>query len=145
MRKFETYQAQGWAPADWAHHPTEIKAEIRRLGWRPKIKECFMNSQRFLLGVSPEMGLVYCEGYAEMMISQARYPLEHGWLLYRGAVLDLTLGPDRAIEYGRHAVYTAEEVLDNVLLTDSYRVIDQVAVFHCHPSYKQLSQLVVQP
>ena len=85
-RKIEVYIGRGWCPVPWRHHPQEIRDEIRRLGFRPQLKQCFRNSQIFLVGSTLE-GLEYMEGWSR---SPSGIPVVHAWLLYDGKPLDLT-------------------------------------------------------
>jgi hypothetical protein len=70
--------------AKWAHHPKEVRDELRRIGMRPMMNDCHANSQRFFIEATlPE--LAYVEGIA--------WGLAHAWLTYRGEILDLTWPP----------------------------------------------------
>lgn len=61
-------------------------------GSRYAIKECFYNSQKVLLyadawgWLDGEHTLEYAEGFAQSII-----PVQHGWLLLNGKVIDLTM------------------------------------------------------
>lgn len=120
----DIYRRQGWYPAPWSHHPQEAKDAIRRMGWRPRIKECFYNSQYFLYN-SGIKGLEYHEGWIISVIS-----MEHAWLVHEGQRLDLTLGPDRStpVVYGNSVSSTSREVSLNMLLTKSYTVVKHEAL-----------------
>ena len=62
------------------------------MGWRPQVKQCFMNCQRFILEGLLEVE--YREGWVQTLI-----PMEHAWLIYKGKVLDLTLNSSRDVVY----------------------------------------------
>jgi len=111
-----TWNRQGWYPAPWSHHPQEVKDAIRQLGWRPKIKECYANCQRFALysGLDVE----YREGWVVSGIA-----LEHAWLIYKGSILDLTLNPDRGPKYLNSIVSTREEIREHMFATGTYALI----------------------
>lgn len=94
---------RGWAEALWAHHPPEVRAAIRSLGWRPQVKQCFANCQRFALARLLEVE--YREGWVHTVI-----PIQHAWLVYRGEILDLTLDPGRDVEYLESYAVPLEEV-----------------------------------
>ena len=70
---------------EWFDHATK--------GRRYAVKQCFANSQRFLLGeaedLPAEWTLVYVEGY--VMPDWIPMPIHHGWLELNGKVIDLTL------------------------------------------------------
>jgi hypothetical protein len=88
-RKIELYRTRGWCPVPLAHHPEEVRRVIRMIGFRPMMKECFRNSQQFIIscemrGLLP--GLEYREGLIQSII-----PIEHAWLWLDGRDLDLTL------------------------------------------------------
>lgn len=99
-RKIESFNRRGWYPAKYSHHPKLIRDAIRLIGYRPQIKACFMNCQRFVLGVrrggfDPALLRVrYHEGFAVALIV-----ITHAWLEFDGEVIDLTLDPDRATRY----------------------------------------------
>jgi hypothetical protein len=104
---------RGWAPALWAHHPPEVRAAIRAAGWRPQVKQCFMNCQR--LATSGLLDVEYREGWVQAMV-----PMQHAWLLFRGEILDLTLDPGREVEYlGSHSA-SPEEIRIRLLRTGYY-------------------------
>jgi len=88
----DTYFKKGWYPAVTKHHPKEIKKELKRLSFRPGIKECFRNSQYFIMFAHPDLELEYREGWVQRHI-----PFEHAWLVYQGEVLDLTLPPEDVV------------------------------------------------
>src|SRR5262245_27464786 len=41
--------ASGHLQVPWRHHPPEVRAAIRRAGFRPMARQCYANSQRLLL------------------------------------------------------------------------------------------------
>ena len=85
-RKVEVFATRGWCPVSWAHHPKEVKDELRRMGLRPMMKMCWRNSQLFFLKTKLE-GVTYHEGVVQTRL----IPITHSWLEYKGSVLDLTL------------------------------------------------------
>ena len=85
LRKAEVFATRGWCPVSWAHHPKEVKDELRRMGLRPMMKMCWRNSQLFFLKTNLE-GVTYHEGLCMSVL-----PIPHSWLEYQGRVLDLTL------------------------------------------------------
>jgi hypothetical protein len=111
------YLARGFYPVRWAHHPREIKDAIRRIGFRPLMKQCYRNSQ--LLAISNEvlglgLDLEYREGWGLSLT-----PIEHAWLFYKGEILDLTID-DNDIQYGRSYSYTPEQIRTNIIRNLSY-------------------------
>lgn len=94
---------RGWAEALWAHHPPEVRAAIRAMGWRPQVKQCFANCQRFALARLLEVE--YREGWIHAVI-----PMQHSWLVYQGRTLDLTLDPGRDVEYLESYAVPLDEV-----------------------------------
>lgn len=104
---------RGWAEALWAHHPPEVKAAIRSMGWRPQVKQCFANCQRFAL--ARLLDVEYREGWVQTVI-----PLQHAWLVYRGEVLDLTLDPGRSAEYLRSYAVPLDEVALSAVRNRAY-------------------------
>ena len=118
-RVVEVFNRQGWYPAPWVQHPPEIKAAIRALGWRPRIKECFANCQRFLLQ-SEVPGLEYREGWIRSVI-----PMTHAWLVYKGERLDLTLRPAREdIVYMESIAYSEDDVRRAVVASRFYAPVN---------------------
>jgi len=63
-----------------------VKAAIRRAGFVPRIKQCFQNCQRLVLFGDIE-GATYHEGVAR---SDSGSAVEHGWIVWRGRVVELT-------------------------------------------------------
>ena len=115
----------------WAHHPTEVRAAIRRFGFRPQAKQCFANCQRFVtqnnLDANP-LDVEYREGYITVII-----PLEHAWLLYKGEILDLTLGPDRDIQYNDSFGYSAADIWASCGATGMWTIINERRLWSLHP------------
>lgn len=102
-----TLRRQGWCPVRWAHHPPEIKAELRRLGLAPQLKQCYMNCQKLILRTHlPD--LEYWEGWSDRII-----PFDHAWLLWRGEIIDLTLEPETKYPVSNYRGYMVprDEVL----------------------------------
>lgn len=138
----ETYFKQGYVNALWAHHPPEVKAAIREFGWRPQIKNCFMNSQQFFLDCwrrKPELfeRLEYHEGYVVTIL-----PLEHAWLKLDGEVLDLTLDPGIGREYLRSHTYGSEEVLKHVVKTGTWGPVSGYELGKLSPFYEAHMELL---
>ncbi len=115
-----------------------VKRLVKQSRCKFPIKQCYSNSQRFLLLTkhlhSDEMPLKYVEGYCLSLI-----PFMHGWVELNGKVLDFTLRihdekewskdrlwmQDRALGSfsGREYVgvaFTLEEVAEKVLSSKEY-------------------------
>lgn len=120
---------RGWAPALWAHHPPEVKAAIRSMGWRPQVKQCFMNCQRFAL--SGLLDVEYREGWIQTIV-----PMEHAWLSYRGEVLELTLDPGREVEYLDSCSATADEIRVQLIRSRTYGPVFPERLFDMSPVRK---------
>lgn len=136
-RRVDCYVKRGWCPVPWAHHPEPIKRAIRAMGWRPQMKQCFANSQRFALyadrhGIEVE----YREGYASGLI-----PFEHAWLMFEGRVLDLTIEPDGAVEYLKSYAVPTATILQHVVRTETFSPIDPRRLWQCNPFAKSFEQL----
>jgi hypothetical protein len=117
-RKVELYNRQGWCPVPWRHHAPEIRELIHMLGFRPQMKCCYMNSQRFVVGnyhKGAGLDLEYREGWAIGCI----VPVQHAWLLYKGEVLDLTLDSSKT-QYLQSCAVDVEEVLEHMIKTRVY-------------------------
>ena len=115
---YRQIRARGWAPALWAHHPPEVKRAIWFMGWRPQVKQCFANCQRFLLGTQSlglNLEVEYREGWIQTLI-----PMEHAWLIYKGEVLDLTLDPHRDVEYLYSHTASPDQILARIYQTKEY-------------------------
>tara|TARA_Y100000310_G_C20694583_1_gene824645 strand:- start:1194 stop:1664 length:471 start_codon:yes stop_codon:yes gene_type:complete len=87
------YKANGWCPVPWAHHCEEVKDELRRMKLRPRLKDCWKNSQEFFL-FTELGGVTYHEGICVLKnpesVAGARGLIDHAWLRYEGEMLDLT-------------------------------------------------------
>jgi hypothetical protein len=125
-RLVDVYSRQGWYPAKWAHHPPEIKAELRRMGYRPRVKECYQNCQRFLMRTKLD-DLWYVEGHAGTVV-----PVPHCWLLYKDQVVDLTLPPD-AVHYEITFVYTRLQVMNHLARTGVFSPVSEAANYYTNP------------
>lgn len=123
---------RGWAEALWAHHPPEVKAAIRTMRWRPQVKQCFANCQRFAL--ARVLDVEYREGWVQTLI-----PVEHAWLVYRGEILDLTLDPGRGAEYLESYAVPLEEVALSVIRRRSYGPVYPKELREISPFYRGLS------
>lgn len=133
---FYQLKARGWAPALWAHHPPEVKKVFRVSGWVPQVKQCFANCQRFALDSSHDLDVEYREGYVVTVI-----PMEHAWLVYKGKVLDLTLDPDREVQYlDSYAVHYGE-ILDMIMSTHRYGPVRPQDLAELNPSYARFLKL----
>jgi len=124
----EHYIEHGWAPAQWEHHPDVIQDAFGVMGFEPRLKECFSNCQKFTLD-SKRYGLdievEYHEGYVISII-----PFEHAWLTFEGEVLDLTLGPDKVVEYLDSYTYSREEIRESVQKDMRYSPLTSYQKFH---------------
>lgn len=125
-RRIDSFIRNGWYPVPYRHHPKPIKEALREIGMRPQMKQCFANCQRFITQVD-WLELEYHEGYATSLIA---FP--HGWLVWEGQRIDLTLDIDDCV-YHESIAYTQEEVLINVVQTGLYTVIDPRALELLHP------------
>lgn len=128
-QKIDYYCRRGWCPVPWAHHPPEIRNEIRRIGFRPKMKSCFENCQRFVIDTT--LDVQYHEGYVISMI-----PMEHAWLTWNGKIVDLTI-PD-VQEYLKSNVYTWEQITRSIVRTGVFGPIDQRTLVTCNPMIEEL-------
>jgi hypothetical protein len=54
---------------------------------RPKIKQCYYNSQMFLLHAHSDCGVKYYEGFCH----EGLIPYQHGWNILDNKVLDFTM------------------------------------------------------
>lgn len=73
-------------------------------------KSCFTNCSRLAItarGTPYESCIRYCEGWVEAEFG----PFEHAWILLEGRIVELTLAPDRLVQYGEHRVLTPTEVV----------------------------------
>ena len=64
---------------------------VNKLGFKPKVKECYYNAQMLMLDSKKRIS--YVEGYAHSLISTM-----HGWNVINGKVIDLTWNDDK----GKH-------------------------------------------
>ena len=126
-RVIETYHKQGWYPVKWSHHPPEIKAALRAIGYRPRMKECYGNSQRLFLSDLLVGDLEYVEGHAGNMV-----PVQHAWLLYEGEVLDLTLDND-TMRSDLVIKYTREQVRKTLVRTECFGPVSEAASYLTNP------------
>jgi hypothetical protein len=121
--KFAEYQRRGYAFTPWAHHPKEIRDELRRIGIRPMAKACFANCQRFAL-LTRLVGVEYREGW----ITSHGIPLEHAWLTHNGELVDLTIFDQAHIIYGASVVYDAKAIRRSIMVTKSWTVVSPHAL-----------------
>jgi|AntDeeMinimDraft_6_1070357.scaffolds.fasta_scaffold06662_4 hypothetical protein len=136
--RFDHYVKHGWCPVPWKHHPEPIKEALRGMGWKPQLKQCFYNSQRFLV-TARQMGLdldlEYHEGYAQTLI-----PFEHAWLVYEGEVLDLTLPPDREPVYHDSLVFGYNDIVEHMRETEMWAKVSGMAdLWELHPLKDQFT------
>lgn len=121
-RIYAVMQKQGWYPALWSHHPAEIKEAFKAFGWRPQLKYCWQNCQRFILDT-------YRHGFTEL---QARlryhegYVMAHGvvtphaWLTFNGERLELTVDPGVEVVYLKSYEVTLEGLLARAVQTREF-------------------------
>ena len=107
LRHHALFMARGFAVVPWAHHPPEVKAAIRASGRRPMVKQCYANCQAFLLGLPAAMRGRF--QYREGRCRWREATFTHAWLLFDGAVLDLTL-PSEEITYLESRTADCEEI-----------------------------------
>lgn len=131
---YHQLRARGWAPALWAHHPPEVKEVFHRQGWLPLVKQCFANCQRFVLHAG--LDVEYREGYVLTVI-----PMVHAWLIYKGEVLDLTLDPNREIQYLASYTVFYDEILSHVIETERYGPVHPHDLDELSPFYEGFLKL----
>jgi hypothetical protein len=101
QRIYDIIQKRRWYPAAWGHHPAEVKAAFKTFKWRPQLKYCWQNCQRFLLdayrhGMTDLLSrLSYHEGY--VLVHGVMTP--HAWLRIDGDLLELTVDPSIQVIY----------------------------------------------
>lgn len=136
--KIDIYVREGECPADIDHLPERVQEALVELRITPMIKECYTNSQRFLIHNEylPEpFNLEYHEGIVTGII-----PFEHAWLTLEGDILDLTLSPDREypIEYLDSVTYSVEQVRANMVETEMWTSLTSPYEFaRMHPLMKE--------
>jgi hypothetical protein len=108
-----------FAPVPWAHHPPDVKSALRVMRLRPMRHMCWRNSQRLFLYSDP--ALTYVEGW--VTLTGVSISIDHGWLLYPGKVLDLTLRRGAASRYEARATPTQEEVIAHMLRTGTWSAV----------------------
>ena len=127
QRRIDVFLERGWCPVPWAHHPKAIKDALRFFGIRPQMKQCFANCQRFT--VLADLDVEYHEGWVLSVI-----PIEHAWLKYEGQIVDLTLVPrEDPVQYLDSIAYSRSDIRQNMIRTQSWRVIDPDALARLHP------------
>ncbi len=126
--------ARGWAPALWAHHPPEVREVFHRQGWRPLVKQCFANCQRFALNTG--LDVEYREGWVVILI-----PMAHAWLIYKGEVLDLTLDLNQEVQYLDSYAVSYDEILTYVIETGSYGPVRPRNLNNLSPFYAGFQKL----
>lgn len=115
-RAVDYYSRRGWAPVPWRDQPADVKIAIRAAGMRPKIKSCFENSQRLVLG-QRHVPLTYVEGWVT-----SGFPMlfEHAWLQDpEGRRVDVTLSAERVRVYESWTV-TRLELITSMSRTRVY-------------------------
>lgn len=131
IQVYESIRRNGWCPALWKHHPQEIKDAIKAMGFRPQVKECFRNCQKFVL-MNEMLGLGLDVEYHEGWIL-ATIPMEHAWLVYKGELLDLTLSADRDIQYLDSTGHDFEDVRDSCIRTGMFKPVDDYRMREISP------------
>lgn len=127
--KISIWRRQGWYPVKFAHHPLQIKEEIRKIGMRPQMKQCYGNCQRFTLYT--DLDVEYHEGWMMSII-----PISHAWLVWRGRIIDLTLEPDDDRQYLKSSTYTVEQIRTNVIKTGCWCPVNEQALAEISPFYE---------
>ena len=107
------YRDHGCCPLPTAHHPKEIREALRVASIRPMMKECFRNSQRFIIGAGLGDRLIYVEG------TTGDFGNHHAWLLFDGKILDLTLD-EETHDYHPELTATVKEVARHFLSQNGY-------------------------
>lgn len=106
------YQKHGWCPLPTSRHPKEVRDSLREARIRPQMKQCYRNSQRFIVESDLAPRLTYVEGVVDGHIP-------HAWLLLDGQILDLTL--EKPVdEYSPRLTATAEEVAKHLCANDFF-------------------------
>ena len=129
----------GWYPAQWAHHPEPVRALIRACGFRPQVKQCYMNCQKLVvfnwLHGSP-LELEYREGWCQTLI-----PFEHAWLRYEGKELDLPLDEDNSRKYLKNYSVPVQEIMRYHYKSGIFGVVRQDKLVKISPFYEAIQQL----
>lgn len=119
----------------WAHQPAIVKELIRRGGFRPMQRDCFTNCSRLAIaarGTPYESCIRYCEGWATSRFGGLELPLEHAWVQLEGRIVELTLPPDRLVQYGQHRVLSPAEVVVLCGQIGHYGPYHRLHEFHPH-------------
>lgn len=138
--KMDHYMKYGWAPASQDHLPDVIQNALGEMGLEPRIKECFANSQRFVLDCQRyglDLDVEYHEGWVLTII-----PIEHAWLMWEGEVLDLTLGPEKGVRYLESRTYTREEIIENMVETHMYTPLTEPQEFYSMSPWGKLDGIL---
>ncbi len=115
-RAVECYMRRGWAPVPWKNQPADVKIAIRAAGMRPKMKSCFENSQRLVLG-QRHVPLTYVEGWVTTGLPLL---IEHAWLQDpEGRRVDVTLSAERVRVHASWTV-TRLELITSMARTRIY-------------------------
>lgn len=135
--KLQRYMRDGFCPVPTSHHPRPIQEALETICLQPMLKECYVNSQKMMVGVHHhdlDLDLEYHEGYAIGII-----PFEHAWLTWCGEVVDLTLDDAKGrIQYGESYSYTYEEILRNMRNTEMWCPLTDPKDFaQIHPLLKE--------
>lgn len=135
-RRLEVYSQRGWCPVPWAHQPQAIKNELRRIGLRPQMKQCFANCQKFVM--FSELDVEYREGWIISFI-----PMQHAWLMYEGQRVDLTLTPERgsSVEYLDSLAYSKFDIAHHAYGEGVWGIMDERRLHEISPWHELQEKL----
>lgn len=131
-RRIEGYHKRGWYPVKYAHHPKVIRDAIRAIGFRPQMKACHANCQRFMMGIHRDLRssalpadpalarIEYHEGFSLGLIV-----FTHAWLVLDGEVIDLTLDDIAGRRYLISQAHDMEAIAINCARKGAWTWIDE--------------------
>ena len=127
----QRFRKHGYVAVKWGHHPDAVRDIIKREHFRPKLKSCFENCARLIIGAlrfNYAQYFTYCEGWIEA----DGLPMQHAWLLYKGEIVDLTLVGRDDVTYGEHRTMTCKEARDKIVETGKYGPFVELHSFGPH-------------
>ena len=127
--KIAYYLRHGWAPVSYKHLNPALRALIKAMGYRPRMKECFQNTQRiFMEAHMRRMPWVARLAYHEGWISSLGVPVQHAWLSLDGENQDPTLDNKAPVDYLASNSYTVSQVRNSIITTQMYTAVNQRAL-----------------